>query len=1056
MKHIKNFIAIFTLVVGFNYSVSAQKNIIQTEISGTVYELATGKPLAGAQVTIPGVASATTDDKGEFLLKKSFKGAFLLVNAPGYAAKRIPVLGKSNFKVGLIDDSFKGKYEDVAMPFDMRNALNTANSVSTHENRNDYTLAATSVESVLQGNVNGLNVISRTGAPGAGGNMFLNGISSLNINTQPLIVVDGVIYDNQSIYSLIGGSNVSSLSDIDVKDIDNITVLKDGASIYGSKGSNGVILINTIQAKNSATRINFYAYTGVNFEPTSKYKMMDTWSYKNYISDMMTNKGMSVSEVQALPYINNEKPVVENWGISGNKDYYRYNQSTNWQDEVFNNSMNTNYHLNITGGNDATLLAFSVGYLGHEGNVDNTSFNRYSTRVNAKITMTDWFKLNANVSFVYSERELAYEGMNRNFNPYYAGLIKSPFTSPNVYNVLGEKTPNLEDVDIFNVSNPRAILDNGSATNNRFRFFGNLNAVINFSQYLTGDIIFGLTSDKVTKERIFMPNAGVYHTALPGSDVKNESQQLRNSLSQVNADARLTYKRSFENTHNLTARLGVRFQSSNSELDWGKAFNTSSDEMQTLGDGKNALAQVGGSLGTWRSISDYLNIEYGNQNRYFISLNAALDGSSRFGKQADGIKISNNVFGFFPSINAAWIVTAEEFMKDQTLFDVLKVRGGFSVTGNDDIGNYSARYYYIPQSLLGAYGLVRGNIPNTKLKWETNRKATLGFDASFLKERMNLSLDLYTGVTSDLIGIQKINSTSGMNYAITNDGSLQNQGVDLNLSGRIIDNANLKWDLGLNISTYKNKLLSMKTELPLTEIAGGYVQTKVGAPLAQFYGYQTDGIFSTAEEATQAGLSIQYSDGSTASFTAGDVKFVDRDNNHIINEKDMTVIGDPNPDFIGSIINRLQWNRFTFNATLNYSIGNQVYNALRSTLESYSGTDNQTIAAVYRWKADGQITNTPKATWGDPMKNARFSDRWIEDGSYLRLKSVTVAYDIPLKVEFINNVQVYVTGNNLLTFTNYLGYDPEFSASQNPLYSGIDNGVSPQPISVLFGVKVGL
>ncbi len=291
----------------------------------------------------------------------------------------------------MIDDSFNDNFGEIVLPFVKKDKLKTTQSVSGHANRRDYQTGSVTVENILQSSVNGLNTVSRSGMPGAGANLFLNGINSIHSTNQPLIVVDGLIYDNQPYFSLIGGNVNSALSDIAVHDIDNITVLKDGTSIYGSKGANGVILINTIQAREAATRIDFHAYSGVNFEPDTKYKMMDAWSYKTYLTDMLLSQGMSSSDIQALPYINQEKPVIENWGVSGNKDYYRYNQQTDWQDEVFRSSINSNYHVNITGGNENTLFAFGVGYLGHEGLVENTSFNRYSTRANAKIKMTDWF-----------------------------------------------------------------------------------------------------------------------------------------------------------------------------------------------------------------------------------------------------------------------------------------------------------------------------------------------------------------------------------------------------------------------------------------------------------------------------------------------------------------------------------------------------------------------------------------------------------------------------------------------------------------------------------------
>jgi TonB-linked SusC/RagA family outer membrane protein len=1056
MKHIKQLISTLILAAVISNFSFAQNRVSETAISGTVFESANGKPLAGASVTLPGVSSAITDEDGKFTLKKSFPGAYITINAPGFATKQMAVSSQKEIKVWLIDDSFKSKYDDVALPLGMKNGISNSAAISTHENRSDYKLGAAGIETVLQTSVNGLNSVSRSGMPGSGANMFINGFNSLNAGSQPLIILDGVMYENQTIFSLINGNNISPLSDIDVKDIENITVLKDGASIYGSKAANGVLIINTLSAKSPATRINFYAYMGANTEPTTQYKMMDAWSYKNYLIDMLSDKGMTTGEIQSLPYINSEKPVAENWGISGNADYYRYNQSTDWQKEVLKTSFNRNYHLNITGGNDQALYAISVGYLGHEGNVDNTSFSRYTTRVNTKIKMTEWFKLNANMSFVYSSRNLSFEGMNRNFNPVYSSLVKSPFTSPYVYNTSGEVTPNLENADVFNVSNPRAIIDNGIATNNRFRFFAVMNGVISLTKYLDADIIVGLTTDKVTSERVFMPSAGVYHSPLPSAVVTNESQQMRNHLLQMNTDARLTYKRTFDYVHNFTTRAGFRFQNSDAELDWGQAYNTSSDEMKTLSDGVNNLAQVGGSLGNWRTISNYLNVDYGYMNKYFISANAALDGSSRFGKNADGIKLFNNVFGLFPSVNAAWLISSEEFMRNQNAFDMLKLRAGYSITGNDNIGNYSARYYYVPQGQLGAYGLVRGNIPNDELKWETNKKAVVGLDASFLKEKLNLSLDVYSSVTENLIGISNIGSYSGIGSSIVNDGSLQNNGIDLSINARIVDKPNLKWDLGVNVSAYKNKLLTRSVDEEFTQIAGGTVRTKTGAPIAQFYGYKTDGILNSDQEAIDANLSIKNPDGMIYPFGAGDVRFVDAVADGIIDDKDMTVIGDPNPDFFGSFNSRLQWKQFTLSAVFTYSVGNDVYNAVRANLESMSGTDNQTIAAAYRWKVDGQNTNMPKATWGDPMGNARFSDRWIEDGSFLRMKNVTLSYNLPIKSSFIANAQAYVSASNMLTLSKYLGYDPEFMTGSSPLYFGIDSGVSPQPKTILFGIKIGL
>ncbi len=1055
MNDIKLSIINLIILISISFTAVAQGDATTSKLKGKVYDLSTGKIISGVKVVIPEIASAISNDSGYYELNKTIKGAYVQVIAPGYAPKRIYVKGQSILNIYLLDESFKGSYEDILLPFENSQSVDYAGTVSTYENRQAYQTGFNTLEQLMSGRFSGLNVIQRSGTPGAGANMFLNGLNTVNINSQPLIVVDGVIYENHPVYSRISGSHVSALSDIDVKDIENITVLKDGTSMYGSKASNGVILINTLRAKNSATRINFHTYTGINLEPSTKYKMMDAFDYKYYLSEMKASSGMSVNEMNALPYLNTVKPEVENWGVSGNADYYRYNQSTNWQDEVFRNSFNQNYYLNVTGGNEKTLVAVSVGYLKQNGDVNNTSYDKYSTRLNADIDMTSWFKLNANISFIFSKRSLAFESLSRNYNPIIVSLIKSPFTAPYVYNVAGERAGNYENVDVFGISNP-AVLTNNSSFNDRFRFFGNLNGVITFSKYLTGDIIFGLTSDVVTKEQVFMPNYGVNHDLSASGAITNISEQLRNILGVINVDTRLNYNRTFQNSHHFSAHIGSRFQTGTNELDWGSAKNTSSDQMKTLGDGVNALAQVGGNLGSWKSVSNYINLNYSYQNKYLLMLNSSLDGSSRFGVEADGLKMFNHVFGFFPSINGAWVVSAEEFMRNFHSIDVLKLRAGYTVTGNDDIGNYAARSYFIPQGLLGAYGLISGTVPNPKLKWETMQRTNIGLDVSFLKERLNFSFDYYIAKTNDLVKQKKISSLTGFEYALVNDGSLSNNGFDFTVNSRLLDSRDFKVDLGVNVSSYANMLLSASTSEEFFIQNGGIVRSKTGHSVAQFYGYKTNGIFQTEADASTANLSIKGSDGSLTSFTAGDVRFVDMHEDGIIDSEDMTVIGDPNPELFGSVFTNIRWKQLSLNALFSYSYGNEVYNAVRANLESMSGFDNQTVSAIYRWKTEGITTSTPKIAYGDPMGNARFSDRWIEDGSYIRLRTLTLAYDFKVKSKIINSAQVYLTGNNLLTLSKYLGYDPEFSTSQSPLYAGIDNGVTPQQRTLLLGVKIGL
>jgi TonB-linked SusC/RagA family outer membrane protein len=1029
----------------------------KVSVSGRVLSSETGQPIPGVSVGIPGVATAITDDSGRFSLKEAVKGLAIQVRMAGYAYKEVAAGYADELTILLHDESFKTMYRQVGTPFGNRDWVASTAAVTTIANRESYKKAALSPEALIQDEGLGVNTVLRSGAQGAGGNMYMRGFSSISASNQPMVLIDGVPYENAMVTpSLISGNSITPLTGIDVKDIENITILKDATSIYGSKGANGVILVETAKSREQATKIDFHAYGGLNLAPTSLYSMMNSWEYRSYLAEMLLSRGWSPSQVQALPYVNDEKPVEQPWGIEGNADYYRYRQETDWQKEIFRSSLNQSYYLSIKGGDNIALYALSVGYLKHDGIVQNTDFARYNTQFNSQINVLKILKMNTNMSFSYGDRLLAYEGEPSSFSPLHTSLVKAPFMSPFRYNERGLQTPVYEQADVFGVSNPLALVDeNVSVANKTYRFFGNVGATLDLSHGFDLNATFGVTFDKA-RESIFLAKNGLFHTPLPSSEVTNEMQGLVSRFLQYYADAYAAFRRDVGKVHNVEARLGMRYQTNNTEGDWIKAYNSSSDDLQSLGNGNIDLASMSGVLGGWKWMSFYLNGEYAYKRRYFVTYNMALDGSSRFGKDANGLKIFGNVFGAFPSVTAAWLASSEEFMGGIKALNILKLRAGYSLSGNDDVGNYSARTTYTSQNLFGYYGLLRANIANTKLKWEANAKVNVGVDLALLNERLSLSLDLYQNKVTDMLTWEKGSEYYGINEYVVNDGAMENTGFELGVQARIV-NAALKWDVGLNVARYQNRITQLPGDERITVIAGANILTKTGAPAGQFYGYKTDGVYATSDEAAAAGLSIQRGDGVRIPFQAGDVRFVNLNGgDDVIDEKDMAVIGDPNPDLFGSIVNRLQWKRWTLNAVLTFSYGNDVYNALRAGVESMTGYENQTTAVKNRWSYEGHVTSTPRATWGDPMGNARFSDRWIEDGSYIRLKSLSISYDIPLRMSLIKGLQVYATATNLLTFTKYLGYDPEFSVMQSPLYYGVDMGVTPQPRSILLGVKLGL
>jgi hypothetical protein len=351
----------------------------------------------------------------------------------------------------------------------------------------------------------------------------------------------------------------------------------------------------------------------------------------------------------------------------------------------------------------------------------------------------------------------------------------------------------------------------------------------------------------------------------------------------------------------------------------------------------------------------------------------------------------------------------------------------------------------VSQNLLGRQGIVRGNISNTALQWETHKKLNVGLDAALLHERVTLSVDVYQNTTNNMLTLEPAGTMTGFDYTLTNNGGMKNQGVEVALNSRLLNGA-VKWDAGLMLAKNQNELTKLPGGPMLNTFAGATIISQEGQPVNAFYGFKTNGVYATDEEALGAGLTTRQFNGALANFRGGDVRFINQDGNAEINENDRVVIGNPNPDFTGMVSD----------AALTFSYGNDVYNYTRAQLESMQGPENQTLAVRNRWQANGQVTDVPRAAWGDPMGNARFSDRWIEDGSYLRLRSLSLTYNLPIQQGFLKSSSVYLTGSNLLTFSNYLGYDPEFSASANRLMQGVDTGLEPQFKSVLLGFRLGL
>jgi TonB-linked SusC/RagA family outer membrane protein len=1046
MKHKNNnraiLLAICLLLIIPVFSQTENKT---NTVSGIVSDAATGKPLPGVNINVAGIASAITEDDGSYSIKLPSENVILEISGFGYARREISVQGRSRIDVKLYEAGYKGAQKTVHTPTGDASSTQLANAWSVIKENNDLSVAITP-DGLIQGYAGGMNTVFRSGMSGTGANMYLHGFNTMNAGAQPLFIVDGLPCEN-SVYatSLIGNYSANPLASIDIKDIESITVMKDGTSLYGVKGANGVVLIKTLRANQLETKINAHLHTGVNFEP-DRIPVLNAGEHRNLLSELLQGQGYSSSLVESLPYFNNELPVNHPWGYEGNTDYYRYNHDTGWQDQIYNSKWNQDYYLNVAGGDEIARYVLSLGYLDQQGTLKKTRFQRFSTRFNSEVKLSQQVKFLSNMSFVYGNKDMMNEGADAKRNPILASLFKSPFTTTHIYNEEGKMSPNEEGADIFGNSNPYVLSNNLLLAGIHYRFMGTFELEWNINDRFSLNGSIGLNFNK-ERERVFYPSVGIAFDPVKDEAVTNEMQHRTDRLFSLYGDVHADYHALITSGHRFHVRLGARYQNNQAEDDFGKAYNSSSDDFKTIGHGIAILRQIGGSIGNWNWLSLYTSADYALQNKYFFNLSLASDASSRYGKEAATLFT-------YPSVAAAWLISGEEFMQGASAFDLLKLRVSYGLSGNDDIGNYNGIQYYKPQNLLGNYGLIRGNLVNTGLKPETVERINAGIDLAFFDERVNIGVDVYSNTVKDMILLTTPERISGFEYYITNAGSMRNTGVDFNLNTRIL-NGTFKWDLGLLVSTYKNEVLELNGEEFLTEIYGATVQTKAGQPLGQFYGYKTGGVYATQAEAGADGLHLLQ--GLTpVNFGAGDVRFVNQNTDKRIDENDRTVIGDPNPDFFGSISSDFRYKRWSLNALMTYSVGNDVYNYTRAQLENLSTYNNQSKTVLNRWRHEGDVTNVPQAVYGDPMGNARFSDRWIEDGSYIRLKSLTLACDLNIHWKLIRNCTVFATGENLLTLTKYKGLDPEFALGQNPLYYGIDPCAVPQIRTVSFGIKLAL
>lgn len=1015
--------------------IQAQNKVVK----GRITDATTGAVLRGVRISYQDQSAAITDSAGSFTLKVPSYSVTIHVESEGFQDKDIALQGRSDVAAALYEAGYNSLFNDITLPFNRKPKAAVTDASAGLDANDTWSATGETPDSYLQGKVAGLQSVRRSGTPGMGANLFLRGFTSLYATNQPLIVVDGVLFDIANYgESLIGGYYNNPLSLIDLRDIDNITVLKDGSSLYGTKGANGVILITTARARQEATKIDVALFGGVNVAP-AQLPVMNTRDYRIYLSEMLQSKGLSADAIQALPYMNDD---------TASAGYYPYHYNTDWQRQVLHSSAVQNGYLKITGGDNIAKYGLSVGFLSDKGVVRSTGLSRYNMRFNGDFNLSKRLTASANLGFSYYEQQLKNMGIDATTNPLYTALVKAPFLPIHEVAAGGVESPNLAGADSFNVSNPAALISSMQAENKSYRFSGGIHFKYQVAKHIALASVVAVTMDK-SREAFFVPQKGVVSDTLSNAVANNRSgAQVIRMFSLFN-DSRIEYTNTFHRRHSLAARMGVRYLKTDAEQDYGLGYNAATDKLTGVGYGVNSLRRIGGSIGNWKWINNYVNIDYNYSGKYFLTFNMAGDVSSRFG--------SNTGYPVMPSLAAAWLVTGENFMSDLHWLNVLKLRASAGKSGNDDIGNYTARKYYVAQNLLGVEGLVRGNAGNPDLQWEAVTRLNAGADIAVLNERLNISVDAYTTQTNKMIVYEPAATASGLDYMVTNSGAMKTNGWEVAVNARIINSKSVKWDMGFTVAHYNTKVTRLPVSSIETSFADGTYITRTGGAPNLFYGYKTNGIYSSDQQAAAEGLQNRMDDGSVKAFTGGDVRFVNTTgSDKIIDKDDRQVTGNPNPDYTGSISTRLVWKQWSLDALFTFSQGNDVYNYTRRESESMSGYANQLVSVNNRWRDNGQQAVMPKASWGDPMGNSRFSDRWIEDGSYFRLRSLSVAYNVPMRPAFVKNVTVYASGTNLFTLTKYLGFDPEFNASNSVYGQGTDITLTPLYRTVQLGVRMGL
>lgn len=982
----------------------------QQTVTGTVSD--ESGPLPGVNVLEQGTSNGTTTDfDGNYSLRVG-ENAILVFSYVGYQTQEVAVNNRSvvNLNMAISSESLD---DVIVVGYGTQSRAEVTGAISSISSEEISSLPVATAEQALQGRASGVTVIN-SGAPGNSPAVRIRGLASPN-NNDPLYVIDGII---------AGG-----LGSLNPNDIENIQVLKDASTtaVYGSRGANGVVLVTTKSGSASQkAQLSFDAYSGVQFN-SNRYDLLNSEQYIQYARDVVDPDPERLTNAQYADFINNE---------------------TDWQDEIFRTGILKSFNLGLSGGNESSNYRFSGGYLNQEGAVIETEFERFNFRTNSNV---DFGKLSfgqtMNVAFTLQNPERADGGRSL-----LEHAIKSaPYLSVyNPDNRGGFQGPN-SALDAQDAANPVRVQTLGSAENKGLTFLGSLFAEYEIIEGLTFRSQAGLDYYKFNNNN-FIPSynddsSGGTHqmgfAQITKNSGTNQSLTLTNSLN---------YQFDIADLHNFEILALAEDQNVDSESVNASSQNAITDDVEEL-----SLNQAGltSASSEYRRVGFLGRVNYNFDQKYLLAGSFRRDASTRFG--------ANNRWGNFWSVAAGWNIAKESFMEDSNINN-LKLRGSWGTTGNDQIGNYRyastlvTRFIY-PIGGAAVQGTTAEGLPNPNLKWEEVTMKNIGLDLGLNNNQFTLSLEYYSNRSDDLLYELPLPLSLGYNVPTiaSNVGSVETNGFEADLGYNDYE-GDFTWSANLNLGTSKNEVLSIGS---LNQVQGGFFENEFltriapGESLFHFYGLRTDGIYQNQAEIDE----VLTANPNQVAVQPGDIRFVDINGDGDITAADKTVIGNPYPTLTMGLNLGAQYRNFDISLFIQGAYGQDIYNTNLYDLEGMPRLFNSGVAVLNRWTGEGTSTTIPRAL-GAPS-NLYASDRFIEDGSYTRLKNLMIGYtfDDGIFNDSLSNLRIYVSGQNLITLTDYSGLDPEIGVD-NVLFQGtgaigIDRGLYPQPTSITFGLQLG-